>query len=145
MRLFGNFVGALDSTGEHLSARLSEIDLSDPEDVRALIPDNGSELLVHFGDSDFLDRYRGFQAHLPEWKEQYPKLASVDMRYERQAVLEMTPGAAVPLNEAANAAKTIPQAPPKPGSKPRPAANHPPAAATSHGSAAAARDKAAPR
>lgn len=115
MKLFGEFLGALDGTGEHISAKLSEIDLSNPEDVRALIPDGGGEVLVHFGDAGFLERYRSYEAHLPEWKQQYPKLASVDMRYERQAVLEMAPGAAVPLNEAPDAAKTIPTAPPKKG------------------------------
>ena len=115
MKLFGEFIGALDATGESISAKLSEIDLSNPEDVRALIPDSGSEVLVHFGDANYLERYRSYEAHLPEWKQQYPKLASVDMRYERQAVLEMAPGSAVPVNEAVNAAKTIPVPAPKPG------------------------------
>ncbi|HEX4173612.1 MAG TPA: hypothetical protein VHY82_14170, partial [Acetobacteraceae bacterium] len=27
--------------------------------------------------------------HLPEWRQQYPHLASVDMRYEDQVVLDM--------------------------------------------------------
>jgi cell division protein FtsQ len=35
--------------------------------------------------------------HLPEWRQQYPKLASADMRYEDQIVLEMQKGANVPL------------------------------------------------
>jgi cell division protein FtsQ len=47
---------------------------------------------VHFGDEEYLERYRQYQAHLAEWRAQYPKLASVDMRYERQVVLEMQPG-----------------------------------------------------
>ena len=118
MKLFQSFVGALDETGEHISAKLSEIDLSNPEDVRALIPNSGSEVLVHFGDSDFLGRYRAYEAHLAEWRQQYPHLASVDMRYERQAVLEMTPGAAVPVNDAPDAVKVIPVAPAKAGAKP---------------------------
>jgi cell division protein FtsQ len=61
----------------------------------------GSDILVHFGDEQFLDRYKEFEQHLPEWKAQYPKLASADMRYEGQIVLEMQQGAGVPLNEAA--------------------------------------------
>lgn len=117
MKLFQNFVGALDGTGKHISAKLSEIDLSNPEDVRALIPDSGSEVLVHFGDSDFLSRYRAYEAHLSEWRQTYPHLASVDMRYERQAVLEMAPGSAVPVNDAPDAAKEIPVAPGKAGAK----------------------------
>ena len=51
---------------------------------------------MHFGDTDFLDRYHKYQAHLAEWRAQYPKLSSVDMRYDRQVVLEMQPGSAVP-------------------------------------------------
>ena len=96
MNIFHDFTRDLDISGEGISAKLSEIDLSDPEDVKALIPDRGSDVLVHFGDSDFLDRFRKYEAHLTEWRAQYPKLASVDMRYERQVVLEMQPGTAVP-------------------------------------------------
>lgn len=98
MRIFAEFMAAMDATGEHVSAKLSEVDLSNPEDVKALIPDNGAEVLVHFGDTDFLERYRKYEAHLAEWRGQYPELASVDMRYDRQAVLEMQQGSEVPLN-----------------------------------------------
>ena len=72
------------------------MDLSNPEDVKALIPDKSADILVHFGDTDFLERYHKYQAHLAEWRTQYPKLASVDMRYDRQVVLEMQPGSAIP-------------------------------------------------
>lgn len=97
IKVFQEFVKALDTTGQRISARLSEVDLSNPEDVKALIPDRGTDVLVHFGDSDYLDRYRKYEAHLAEWRAQYPKLSSVDMRYERQVVLEMQPGTAVPM------------------------------------------------
>jgi cell division protein FtsQ len=70
--------------------------------VKALIPDKSSDILVHFGDTDFLDRYHKYQAHLAEWRTQYPKLSSVDMRYDRQVVLEMQPGSAVPAGAASN-------------------------------------------
>jgi cell division protein FtsQ len=53
------------------------------------LPAQGSDIQVHFGDSDFLARYRSYQQHLPEWRQQYPHLASVDMRYENQVVLDM--------------------------------------------------------
>jgi len=94
MKLFEQFTHDLDSSGEHISEKLSEVDLSDPEDVKALIPDDGKDVLVHFGDTNFLDRYHKFEEHLAEWRTQYPALSSVDMRYERQVVLEMQPGAA---------------------------------------------------
>jgi cell division protein FtsQ len=92
MKIFEQFTTDLDSSGEKISQNLSEVDLSNPDDVRALIPDHGMDVLVHFGDTDFLNRYRKFEEHLPEWRKQYPNLSSVDMRYERQVVLEMQPG-----------------------------------------------------
>jgi cell division protein FtsQ len=76
---------------------LSEVDLSDPEDVKALVPSGSSDILVHFGDDNFLHRYKTYTQHLAEWKSANPRLASVDMRYEHQVVLEMakpTAGAA---------------------------------------------------
>jgi cell division protein FtsQ len=95
MKIYQRFVSDLDSSGEKLSSQLSEIDLSDPEDIRALVPSDGSDLLLHFGDQDFLSRWRNYQQHLAEWKQQYPRLASIDLRYERQVVLEMQKGVTV--------------------------------------------------
>jgi cell division protein FtsQ len=124
MQLYTRFTASLDSTGEKISAKLSEIDLSDPEDVKALIPEGWADILVHFGDTDFLARYQRFQQLLPEWRTQYPKLASVDMRYDRQVVLEMQPGATAPASDDPNAAK--PPATNKPvaksAAKPKPGA-----------------------
>jgi cell division protein FtsQ len=94
MRLYQQFVHDLDSGGANVSNQLSEVDISDPEDVWALLPAQGSDIQVHFGDSDFLARYRSYQQHLPEWRQQYPHLASVDMRYENQVVLDMAQQAA---------------------------------------------------
>ena len=98
MKIYERFTTELDGSGEKISQGLSEVDLSNPEDVKALIPDKSNEILVHFGDVDFLDRYKRFEEHLPEWRTVYPKLSSVDMRYERQVVLEMQPGAGVPVD-----------------------------------------------
>ena len=89
MQLYQKFIHALDSSGEHLSANLSEVDLSDPEDVRATMPSNSSDLLLHFGDTNFLARYRIYQSHLSAWRQQYPNLAAVDLRYENEVVLKM--------------------------------------------------------
>jgi cell division protein FtsQ len=91
MRIYAAFTSELDSTGNRVSEKLSEVDLSNPEDVKALIPEGNSDILVHFGDGDFLARYMKFQAHLRQWLADHPNLASVDMRYQRQVVLEMKP------------------------------------------------------
>ncbi len=110
MALFERFLTDLDAGSSRLSDTLSEVDLSSPEDVKALIPSDNTDILVHFGDDDFLARYQRFKQRLPEWKTQYPRLASVDMRYERQVVLEMAPGTRVPGAEPTApkpAAKTV--------------------------------------
>jgi cell division protein FtsQ len=109
MKIFGRFTSELDASGEKISEELSEVDLSNPEDVQALIPDRSTEILVHFGEDSFLDRYRRFKEHLPEWRTLYPKLSSVDMRYERQVVLQMPPGSntAVSSSNAEKSATTV--------------------------------------
>jgi cell division protein FtsQ len=102
MALYQRFISELDSTGKGFSKSVSEVDVTDPEDVKALVPGGSSEVLVHFGDEQFLGRYNEFEKHLPEWQQQYPKLASADMRYEGQIVLEMRKDAA-PADVAGNA------------------------------------------
>ncbi len=93
MHLYQRFVSELDASGQPVSSDLSEVDLADPEDVKAVVPAQGSDILLHFGDSDFLTRYRSYQAHLPEWRQQYPHLSAIDLRYDRQVVLKMADGA----------------------------------------------------
>jgi cell division protein FtsQ len=150
MKIFDRFTRELDAGGAKISEGLSEVDLSDPEDVRALIPDEQSEVMVHFGDSDFLDRYEKYKAHLAEWRTQYPKLASVDMRYDRQVVLEMQAGSAVPVqggegaaSAASGAAAAVPAARPLAAAKPATAAGTS-VAAKSSGTDAATAPGAAP-
>lgn len=89
MRLYAEFMSALSSTGNPAVSQLSEVDLSDPEDVRVLLPSAGSDLLVHFGSEDFATRWQRLEEKLPGWRQQYPRLAGVDLRYQRQTVLEM--------------------------------------------------------
>lgn len=90
MHIYQKFMKEIDATGEKVSQQLSEIDISDPEDVQGLVSDNNSDILLHFGDSNFLTRWDEYKTHLAEWKQQYPNLASVDLRYDRQVVLKMT-------------------------------------------------------
>jgi cell division protein FtsQ len=87
MKIYGEVVHQLDSEGAHYSQELSEVDLSDPEDVKVLTNDPEGEVLVHLGSSNYLDRYKIYVAHLREWRQQFPKLESVDLRYDRQIIV----------------------------------------------------------
>lgn len=89
MAVYMRLVNDLDSTGQHLSNQISEIDLTDPEDARVLMPEPGTDILAHFGDEQFLTRYQRYKAHIAEWRAQYPNLAAVDLRYDKQVVLKM--------------------------------------------------------
>jgi cell division protein FtsQ len=92
MAVYQRLLGELDSNGQHISAQISEIDLSDTDDVQVLMPEQGSDVLVHFGEDRFLDRYQRYKAHIAEWRQQYPKLAGVDLRYDQKVVLDMATG-----------------------------------------------------
>jgi cell division protein FtsQ len=89
VELYQRLMSELDAGGQHYSDQISEIDLTDPEDARVLMPEQGADVLAHFGEDHFLDRYQRYKAHIVEWRQQYPKLAAVDLRYEQQIVLEM--------------------------------------------------------
>ena len=50
------------------------------------------DTLLHFGEDHFIERYQRYQAHIAEWRAQYPHLAAVDLRYDDQIVLQMASG-----------------------------------------------------
>jgi cell division protein FtsQ len=85
MQIYNRLVNEL-GRGNY-TQQLSEVDLSDPEDVKATVNDAGGTVLIHLGSSDFLDRYRLFAAHIGEWRQQFQKVQSVDLRYEGQIVV----------------------------------------------------------
>src|SRR5947207_2043531 len=87
MKIYNEVVRELDSGGTHYSQDLSEVDLTDPEDVKVMTNDADGEVLVHLGSSNYIDRFKIYVAHLREWRQQFEKLESVDLRYDRQIVV----------------------------------------------------------
>ena len=87
MKIYNELVRELDSGGRNYSKDLSEVDLTDPEDVKVLANNPEGEVLVHLGSSDYLDRFKIYVAHLREWRQQFQKLESVDLRYDRQIIV----------------------------------------------------------
>ena len=90
MAVYQRLLAELDSSGQKLSSQISEVDLTDPQDARVFMQDDTP--LLHFGEDHFLERYQRYKAHINEWRQQYPKLTAVDLRYEQQVVLEMASG-----------------------------------------------------
>jgi cell division protein FtsQ len=91
MAIYQRLMAELDANNQHFSQQISEIDLTDPEDARVLMPEQGADIMAHFGEDHFLERYQRYRAHIAEWRQQYPNLAVADLRYEQQVVLQMSP------------------------------------------------------
>jgi cell division protein FtsQ len=92
MKIYGQLVRDLDSGGAHYSQGLSDVDLSDPEDVKVTTADPNGEVLVHLGSSDYLERFKVYVAHIQEWRQQFSKVRSVDLRYDRQVIVNPDEG-----------------------------------------------------
>ncbi|MBZ5645948.1 MAG: FtsQ-type POTRA domain-containing protein [Acidobacteriia bacterium] len=111
MKIYSALVRDLDSEGGNYSSALSEVDLSDPEDVKIIVPEAAGAVLIHMGSSEFLRRYKTFIAHVAEWRQQVPgqKLDSVDLRYEGQIIVnpdtKAVPAAQAPAPPAATRAR----------------------------------------
>ena len=74
MEVYQHLVSELDANGQHLSDQVSEIDLADPEDARVLMPEQGTDIVAHFGADHFLERYQRYKAHIAEWRlHRYPQ------------------------------------------------------------------------
>lgn len=97
MKIFMNLMQQLDSAGARYSDDVSEVDLSDPEDLKVTVADSNGAVLVHLGMSEpgemaFLERYKIYLSHVQEWRAQFNKLESVDLRYDRQVIVNPDAG-----------------------------------------------------
>ena len=87
MRTYAEMVRDLDSGGARYSQDLSEVDLSDLEDVKVRVNDPAGDVLVHLGSADYLRRYKIYVTHARGWRQQFQKLESVDLRYDNQIIV----------------------------------------------------------
>lgn len=87
MKNYNELMQQLDSSGAHYSQEISEVDLTDTEDVKVLTSDPGGEVLVHLGSGNYLQRYKIYVTHVQAWRQQFTKLDSVDLRYDGQIIV----------------------------------------------------------
>jgi len=87
MKIYGKLIKELDSGGTQYSRDLSDVDLSDLDDVKVTVADPKGAVLVHLGSSDFLERFRIYVSHVQEWRTQFIVLKSVDLRYQHQVIV----------------------------------------------------------
>src|SRR5664279_225322 len=115
MKIYAELIRELDSTGTHYSQSLSEVDLSDPDDVKATVSDPKGAVLVHLGSSNFLERFQVYVAHVQEWRAQFSRLDAIDLRYAGQVIVN-------PENSAGQPKAVSSQAPPESARTATPAA-----------------------
>jgi len=104
MKIYDELVSQLDGGGARYSQDLSEVDISDPDDVKVLVNDPKGAVLVHLGSANYLERFKVYVAHVQEWRQQFSKLDSVDLRYDNQIVVnpeQQAPGKQAQLSPAA--------------------------------------------
>ncbi|HWC19798.1 MAG TPA: FtsQ-type POTRA domain-containing protein [Terriglobales bacterium] len=87
MKLYARLVSELDAEEAHYSKDLSEVDVSDSEDVKVTVADPAGTVLVHLGNDQFLERFRIYLSHVGEWRQRVQKLESVDLRYDGQIIV----------------------------------------------------------
>jgi cell division protein FtsQ len=107
MKAYAELVRDLDSGGARYSQDLSEVDLSDLEDVKVRVNDPAGDVLVHLGSSEYLRRFKIYVSHAQGWRQQFQKLESVNLRYDNQVIVNPDmekPSKPVPLT--AMSAKT---------------------------------------
>jgi cell division protein FtsQ len=108
MRAYNELVQDLDSGGAHYSQDLSEVDLTDLENLKVRVNDPAGDVLVELGSSEYLKRYKTYVSHVQEWRQQFQKLESVNLRYDNQVIvnpdMEGRPRQSALLSSAAKAA-----------------------------------------
>ena len=87
MKAYNELVQELDSSGARYSQDLSEVDLSDLENMKVRVNDPAGDVLVELGSSDYLKRYKTYVSHVQEWRQQFQKLESVNLRYDNQVIV----------------------------------------------------------
>ena len=92
MQLFVEFLKEIDLARPGASDQVSEVDLSDAQDVRANIAglpglEQQQPVAVHFGDADFVNKYRLLVENIGPWRASAGRVESVDLRFSRQVVV----------------------------------------------------------
>ncbi len=87
MKAYNDLVQALDSSGARYSQDLSEVDLTDLDNLKVRVNDPAGDVLVELGSTNYLNRYQIYVGHVRDWRRQFQKLESVNLRYDNQVIV----------------------------------------------------------
>ena len=92
MQTYQEFMNDIDLVRSSSSDRVSEIDLANPKDLRAVMTGITSTIdpqavTIHFGASDFTGKYRMVIENFAQWQASNGRVHSIDLQYAKQVVL----------------------------------------------------------
>jgi cell division protein FtsQ len=92
MQTYQDFVKDIDTVRAASSDRVSEIDLSNSKDLRAVLkgisaPDDAQAVTIQFGQSDFAGKFRLIIDNFAQWQAANGRVRSIDLQYSRQVIL----------------------------------------------------------
>jgi cell division protein FtsQ len=92
MQTYQEFMKAVDLVKPGATDRISEMDLGNPRDLRAVLTgleagDPGQAVTVHFGQGDFTGKYRTLVENFAQWQANAGRVESIDLQYARQVVV----------------------------------------------------------
>ena len=104
MQTYQEFMDDVDLVRSGSSDRVSEVDLANPKDLRAVMTGIASAsdpqaLTIHFGTGDFTGKYRMVVENFAQWQASNGRVHSIDLQYAKQVVLN-------PDTSSASASKT---------------------------------------
>jgi len=92
MQIYGEFIKDVDLVRAGSSENVSEIDLSNPKDLRAVMtglsgPADSQAVTIHFGASDFTGKFKMLVDNFAQWQANTGRVQSIDLQYSRQVVV----------------------------------------------------------
>jgi cell division protein FtsQ len=92
MQTYQEFMKDADLVRPGSSDRVSEVDLSNPRDLRVVLAGIASgadahAVTVHFGQGDFTGKYRMLVENFAQWQASSGPVNSIDLQYSRQVVV----------------------------------------------------------
>jgi cell division protein FtsQ len=102
MQTYQEFMKAVDLVRPGSSDRVSELDLGNPRDLRGVLTglesgDQAQAVTVHFGQNDFVGKYRMLVENFAQWQANAGRVQSIDLQYARQVVVN--PDTSVPAGK----------------------------------------------
>jgi len=92
--LLHEMLGDLDSEEPGYGDRLSQIDLSEPKNIRVTTVHEGDVIELQLGDELFRHRFGVFDEYISGWKQEFGAVGWVDLRFEDQVIV-------LPVNQTA--------------------------------------------